>query len=241
MRGAMNSIRRLVLLGVIATSLTGCSLFQDGPEEVVRKAGAALRDRNRAEFYDLVDLPRLEGQIIGQLGESSPDPYGTLRVMTGRSNGEFLGSLLAPTFASAADTSRNGWVTATLLGRKLVQADVSVRGMGQAQISDRTAFVPVFLQSGRGEPLPRPVSIQLEKQDSRWRIVGIHDFSEVVLRMQREAARSSGKLYLENDRETWLPGVSCWIFMGTKVLPPSQPAGSSSPPQEGVPYCTTTN
>jgi hypothetical protein len=193
--------RSLLIVGVLLGIISGCSAMQDGPEAVVRKAGEALRTRNRAAFYDLVDLKKLEAQFIEKLSTAAnSDRYGTMRLLTGSGTGDLLGDQLAGIFAAPPDTSKNGQATATALSRQFLDVDLAVRGLGKAQVSSQTAFVPLFLQF-TGDTGRVVANVQLEKQDSRWRIVGIHDLSAPIRSARRESARARGRLYLETDTD----------------------------------------
>jgi hypothetical protein len=163
---------------------------------VVRKAGDALRNRNRAQFYDQVDLKALELPILRELSAIIPDNYITL----GGANGDILGRQLDPIFSSPADTSTGGRLTASALGLQFLGTEVSVHEVGAAQTSDRTAFVPVFITLGADTTRQR-VSIQLEKDDSKWRIVGLRDLAELARGERRRATEARGELYTESVRE----------------------------------------
>jgi hypothetical protein len=192
--------RSLVIAGLLAVA-SGCSPRQDGPEAVVRKTGDALRTRDRAAFYDLVDLKKLEAQLIDKLNiGSTTDRYGTMRLLSGAGTGDLLGDQLAGIFAAPPDRSEDGQATATALSRQFLGIDVAVRGLGQAQVSSQTAFVPLFLQFP-GDTSRIVASVQLEQQDSKWRIVGIHDLSAPLRSARRESARARGELYLETDTD----------------------------------------
>jgi hypothetical protein len=283
-------------LGVLLM-VTAC--FGDSPEAVVRKAGDALRNRNRAEFYDQVDLKALGSQMIQDLSGSMNDSYTAMRFFAGITNGDFIGGKLGPLFTSPPDTSKGGWRTASAIGNIFLGTELSVHGLGKPETSGGTAFVPLFIAVG-SDSTPRPVSVQLQKQDSRWRIVGIRDIDVVVREDRRRTAQARGELYTETTREKayvagmrsdlrnlvtaqeayfsdhstyassisqitgyvpstgirvtvtagsakgWtgsathdsFPGAVCSIFIG--VPAPPLPAGSTTAPQEGAPYCSPT-
>ncbi|MEP7226849.1 MAG: hypothetical protein ABI785_05780 [Gemmatimonadales bacterium] len=181
---------------LVAGLVSACSLGGDSPSAVVRKAGDALRTRNRAQFYDQVDLRALELPIMRELSAIVPDNY----IVLGAGNGDVLGRQLDPVFASPPDTSIFGRLTANVLGLQFLGTEVSVRGVGTAQTSDRTAFVPVFIAVG-ADTTPRRVSIQLQKDDSRWRIVGVRDLAELARAERRRTAEARGELYAEGIRE----------------------------------------
>jgi hypothetical protein len=187
---------RSLLPVILALMLGACSLGGSSPSAVVKKAGDALRNRNRAQFYDQVDLKALELPMLQQLSAFIPDNF----ISLGGANGEILGRQLDPLFASPADTSAGGRLTASVLGMQFLGTEVSVQGVGPAQTSDRTAFVPVFITLG-ADTTPRTVSIQLQKDDSRWRIVGVRDLAEVARGERRRATEARGELYTEGVRE----------------------------------------
>jgi hypothetical protein len=290
--------RPAFLCAAFVASMSACSFGGSSPEAVVRKAGEALRKRNRAEFYDQVDLKTLGSQLIQDLSGSMNDSYTAMRFFAGITNGDFIGGKLGPLFASPPDTSQGGWRTASAVGNIFLGTELSVHGLGKAETSGGTAFVPLFIAIG-SDSTPRRVSVQLQKQDSKWRIVGIRDLDLVVREDRRRTAQARGELYTETTREKayvsgmrsdlrnlttaqeayfsehstyassisqvtgyvpspgirvtvtagsangWtgsathdsFPGAICSIFIGTPAPPP--PAGSTSAPQEGAPYCST--
>lgn len=191
----MRSSRSALLPVVLALVLGACSLGKDSPSAVVRKAGDALRNRNRAQFYDQVDLKALELPMLQELSEIIPDNYYAFA----GGNGDILGRQLDPFFGSPADTSTGGRLTGSALGLQFLGTQVSVHGVGPAQTSDRTAFVPVFITLG-ADTTRRRVSIQLEKDDSRWRIVGVRDLAQLVRSERRRIADARGELYTEGVR-----------------------------------------
>lgn len=193
----MRPIRGVAIFSaLLVTSVGACSLGRDSPTAVVRKAGDALRNRNRAQFYDQVDLKALELPMLQELSAIMPDNF----IALGGANGDILGRLLDPLFASPADTSAGGRLTASVLGLQFLGTEVSVHGVGPAQTSDRTAFVPVFIALG-ADTAPRRVSIQLQKDDSRWHIVGVRDLAELARAERRRATEARGELYTEGARE----------------------------------------
>jgi hypothetical protein len=182
-----------MLCALVAAWVSACSLGGDSPSAVVRKAGEALRTRNRAQFYDQVDLKALELPLMRELSAIVPDNY----IVLGAGNGDVLGRRLDPVFASPPDTSTGGRLTANVLGLQFLGTAVSVRGVGTAQTSDRTAFVPVFIAVG-ADTTSRRVSIQLQKDDSRWRIVGVRDLAELARTERRQGVRE--KAYVAGMR-----------------------------------------
>jgi hypothetical protein len=121
-------------LGVLLM-VTAC--FGDSPDAVVRKAGDALRNRNRAEFYDQVDLKALGSQMIQDLSGSMNDSYTAMRFFAGITNGDFIGSKLGPLFTSPPDTSKGGWRTAGAIGNIFLGTELS---SVRIQLHDRSRF-----------------------------------------------------------------------------------------------------
>ncbi|MEO8089983.1 MAG: hypothetical protein ABI703_06780 [Gemmatimonadales bacterium] len=187
-------------LVLVACGMGACSRMGDSPESVVRRAGKALRDRNRAEFYDQVDLKALESQVVADIRATDPDPYNTMRALTGTGSGDLLGRRLAPIFTSPPDTSRDGHLTATVLSTQLLGTGMGVRGRGKAQISGRTAFVPVYVEVGP-DTVPAQVAVQLARQDSRWRIVGVHDIGPALQGERRRSTLARGEVYTATPQE----------------------------------------
>lgn len=109
---------------LVAGLVSACSLGGDSPSAVVRKAGDALRTRNRAQFYDQVDLRALELPIMRELSAIVPDNY----IVLGAGNGDVLGRQLDPVFASPPDTSIGGRLTANWTGFLQAAKEIGERG-----------------------------------------------------------------------------------------------------------------
>ena len=187
----------LVSLAAIVVLLMLGGRAGRGPEDAVAKVYEAWRNRDGGALVEVVDVPAVARDVVGQVYGTPALDVTTLPVElrndvpqdASKAAGmikEGLADLLEDDVAAAVARGEVGGAEESLLGRMWADMGGEHVQIGKPHVvkeDGKTALVEVLLTRDDSHQLAEVVQLQLEKQEGRWRVVGMPGFATVAARM----------------------------------------------------------